>query len=104
SERRADHQLAAKRMLIAANEGAAMLVDNSRGGFGRTVFVQQATVAQEPPTTPPDPAYRRLTPYMKEAESKIPAQMTLATEHYNRLVRMIQQGEKLKMMVNVDAQ
>jgi len=102
--RRAAQALATKHLIFAVNEGAAMLVDNSRGGFGGTIFVQQAAVAQEPNTTPPDPAYKRLTPYMKEAESRIIPQMTLATEHYNRLVRMIQQGEKLKMMVNVDAQ
>jgi len=93
----------AKKLIFAANEGAAMLVDNSRGGAGGTIFVQQATVAQEQPTTP-DPNFRRLSPWMKEAESKIVPQMTLSTEHYNRLVRMIQQGEKIKMMVNLDTQ
>ncbi|HYJ90362.1 MAG TPA: M20/M25/M40 family metallo-hydrolase [Pyrinomonadaceae bacterium] len=93
----------AKKLIFAYNEGAAMLVDNSRGGAGGTVFVQQATVAQEQPTTP-DPNFRRLSPWQKEAESKILPQMTLATEHYNRLVRMIEQGEKLKISVNVDAQ
>ncbi len=101
--RRAAQLFAVKRTVFAVNEGAAMLVDNSRGGFGGTIFVQQATVAQEAPATP-DPAFRRLTPYMKEAEARMVPQITLATEHYNRLVRMIQQGEKLKMMANVDAQ
>src|SRR5438045_2286908 len=81
-----------------------LAVDNSRGGFGGTIFVQQAVVAQDPPANPPDPNAKRLTPYMKEAQSKIIPQMTVATEHYNRMVRMIQQGEKLKIMVNVDAQ
>lgn len=95
-------QLIGRRMLFAYNEGAAMIVDNSRGGFGGTIFVQQASVAQEPPTNPPDPNYKRLSVYSKEAEPRIPPQMTLATEHYNRLVRMIQQGEQLKMMVNLD--
>ncbi|MEP6849554.1 MAG: M20/M25/M40 family metallo-hydrolase, partial [Acidobacteriota bacterium] len=102
--RRAAQLFAAKKLLFATNEGAGMLVDNSRGGFGGTVFVQQATVAQDLPATPPDPNTRRLTPYMKEAESRILPQMTVATEHYNRMVRMIQLGEKLKMTVNVDAQ
>ena len=45
-----------------------------------------------------------LSPWQKEAESKILPQMTVSTENYNRLVRMIQQGEKLKMTVNVEAQ
>ena len=34
----------------------------------------------------------------------IPAQITLAVEDYNRLVRMIQQGEKLKMTVDIAAE
>jgi len=102
--RRAAGVFAAKRLVFVLNEGAAMMVDNSRGGFGGTVFVQQATVAQDPPSNPPDPNAKRLTPYMKEAESKILPQMVVATEHYNRMIRMIQQGVKLKMMVNVDAQ
>src|SRR5437762_4363134 len=96
--RRQAQMFNAKRMLFAVNEGAAMLVDNSRAGSGGTVFVQQATVAQEQPATP-DPNFKRLSPWMKEAESKIIPQITLATEHYNRLVRMIKQGEKLKMTV-----
>jgi hypothetical protein len=93
----------AKKLIFAYNEGAAMLVDNSRGGAGGTIFVQQATVAQEQPTQP-DPNFRRLSPWQKEAETKILPQMTVSTENYNRLVRMIQQGEKLKMSVNVEAQ
>src|ERR1035437_715776 len=101
--RRQAQQFGTRRVVFAANEGAAMLVGQSRGGFGGTIFVQQATVAQEQPATP-DPAFRRLSPWQKEAESKIVPQVTLATENYNRLVRMIQQGEKLKMMVNIDSQ
>jgi hypothetical protein len=93
----------ARRLMFAYNEGAAMLVDNSRGGAGGTIFVQQATVAQQQPAQP-DPNFRRLSPWQKEAESMILPQVTLSSENYNRLIRMIQQGEKLKMTVNVEAQ
>ncbi len=88
-------------------EGAAVIVDNSRAGSGGTVFVQGATVAQALPADMTDfAAIRRslLSPQQKEAESKMLPQMTMATEHYNRLVRMIQQGEKLKMTVNIQAE
>src|SRR4029079_5353308 len=44
--RMAAFQVMGKRLLFAFNEGAALIVDNSRGGFGGTVFVQQATAAQ----------------------------------------------------------
>ena len=35
---------------------------------------------------------------------KIPPQIVMAKEHYNRLVRMIEQGEKLKMVVDLSVQ
>ena len=41
--------------------------------------------------------------YDKDAP-KIPPQIVLAKEHYNRLVRMIEQGEKLKMVVDLSVQ
>jgi hypothetical protein len=100
--RLAAQRFATRKLIFAHDEGAAMVVDNSRGGFGGTIFVQQAAVAQATPPSPPPAGFKRLSPYMKEAESLVPPQMTLSTEHYNRLVRMIEQGEHLKMMVNVD--
>ncbi len=94
----------AKRMNFLLQEGAAVMVDNSFGGSGGTIFVQQASVAQEIPKSLADYfGGKRLQPQQKEAESKMIPQMTLATEHYNRLVRMIKQGENLKMTVNIQA-
>jgi len=43
----------------------------------------------------------RLNYYDPKAEAKMVPQITVAVEHYNRLVRMIQQGEKLKMTVDL---
>ncbi len=95
----------AKRLNFLTQEGAAVLIDNSRGGSGGTIFVQSATVAQEVPANPADLfSSKRLQPQQKEAESKMIPQMTMATEHYNRLVRMINLGEKLKMTVNINAE
>ncbi len=92
-------------------EGAAVMVDNSRIGSGGTLFVSGATVAQLPvaPGTPaPAPAgpggRGRLSAYTKEGEARMLPQMTMATEDYNRLVRMIQQGVKPKMTVDIQAQ
>ena len=97
-------QMLGKKFWLAYSEGAAMVLDNSRGGTDGTVFVQQAAVARDPSAAPtPGPA-RRPSPWQKEDEAKILPQLTVATEHYNRMVRMLQQGEKLKMTVNVDAQ
>ena len=95
----------AKRLNFLTQEGAAVLVDNSRGGSGGTIFVQSATVAQEIPQNVQDYfSTKRLQPQQKEAESKMIPQMTMATEHYNRLVRMINSGEKLRMTVDIQAE
>lgn len=83
------------------DEGAAMLVDASRGGDGGTIFVQSATVPQAvtPESFAPD-APRLIQPYDKTAGPIVP-QLVLAVEHYNRIVRMIEAGEKVKMTVDI---
>jgi len=43
---------------------------------------------------------RRVSPWDKDAPKIVP-QIVMATEHYNRLVRMLQQGEKLRMNVEL---
>ncbi|MBA2736983.1 MAG: M20/M25/M40 family metallo-hydrolase [Pyrinomonadaceae bacterium] len=87
-------------------EGAAVVVDNSGGGSGGTLFVQGANVAQDIPANPMEifTNRNRLQPQQKEAEAKMLPQMTMATEDYNRLVRMIKQGVKPKMTVNIQTQ
>ena len=100
--RRQAQIMAGKKLWFAYNEGAAMLIDNSRAGADGTIFVQQASVANDPSAQ--QSFANRPSPWKKEFESKVLPQVTLSTENYNRLVRMIQQGEKLKMTVNVDAQ
>ena len=49
------------------------------------------------------PPARRVSVYDKDAP-KIPPQIVMAQEHYNRLVRMIEQGEKPKMVVDLSVQ
>ncbi|MFN2391479.1 MAG: M20/M25/M40 family metallo-hydrolase [Pyrinomonadaceae bacterium] len=94
-----------KRMNFLLQEGAAVVVDNSRIGSGGTLFVQSASVAQTMPQNL-DTFNRRdfLSPYQKEAEAKMIPQMTMATEDYNRLARMIQLGVTPKMTVDIRAQ
>ncbi|MDQ3712227.1 MAG: M20/M25/M40 family metallo-hydrolase [Acidobacteriota bacterium] len=87
-------------------EGAAVVVDNSSAGSGGTLFVSGANVAQEVPANPLEIFTRRnrLQAYQKEAEAKMLPQITMASEDYNRLVRMLRQGEKIKMSVDVQTQ
>ncbi|HSQ23016.1 MAG TPA: M20/M25/M40 family metallo-hydrolase [Pyrinomonadaceae bacterium] len=95
----AAQQFAAKRNQFFMDEGAALLVDSSRGDGG-TLFVQSATVPQpfSPNAFGPN-APRRISPYDKDA--KMVPQIVVAVEHYNRIARMIQAGEKVKMEANL---
>lgn len=102
--------LAAQKFAAAKNqffvdEGAAVLVDPGRGDGG-TIFVSAATVPQ--PFSPDAfgqgaasaNAPRRFRPWDKDAPKMVP-QVAMAVEHYNRVVRMIQAGEKVKMEVEL---
>ena len=55
----------------------------------------------QPAAVSPDPnALRSVAPYDKNAP-KITPQLVLAVEHYNRIARMIEAGEKVKMTVDL---
>jgi carboxypeptidase Q len=79
-------------------EGAALLIDPSRGDGG-TIFVQSAQVPL-PPRDPNATTPTRATPWVKSGP-KITPQLVLAVEHYNRIVRMLQAGEPVKMTVDL---
>jgi hypothetical protein len=106
-ERRAQMELASKKLKYLMDEGAAMLVDPSTRGDGGTLFVQSATIPGVMPNFgmggQGQAPQRRASVYDKDAP-KIPPQMVMASEHYNRLVRMIEQGERPKMVVELSVQ
>src|SRR5688500_8962918 len=102
-EQRAAFNLAAKKNLFLQEEGAALVVDPSRAGDGGTIFVQSASVPQPPPAEPFGPNSRSIPPYDKNAPKFAP-QVVVAVEHYNRIVRLIQAGEKVKMTVDLGVQ
>ena len=99
-EQRAGLQFISKKYQFLHEEGAAVLVDPSRIGDGGTIFVQSATVPQPTPAAPFDPNSRSIAPYDKSAP-KITPQLVLAVEHYNRIIRMLEAGEKVKMAVDL---
>src|SRR5712692_8547736 len=100
-EQRATAQFNVRKLMFAQEEGAAVLADPSRAGDGGTIFVQQATVPQPVPDIPFGPgAPRQKAAYDKDAPKYLP-QIVLANEHYNRIMRMLQAGEKVKMEVNI---
>ncbi len=97
-----------KRTKFLQEEGAAVTLYNSGEGSGGTFFVQGANVAVEMPTEIKSiydifdsPAFQ---PQNKKYEANMLPQVTVASEDYNRIVRMINNGAKPKMTVEVDAQ
>jgi hypothetical protein len=100
-EQRAAIAFSSKKFQFFHEEGAAVLIDASRAGDGGTIFVQSATVPQPVPSDPFGPnAPRQIQAYDKAAPKIIP-QLVLAVEHYNRIARMIEAGEKVKMSVDL---
>ena len=99
-EQRAALQFTATKFRFFQEEGAAVLVDPSRIGDGGTLFVQSATVPQPAGADPSSPNSRNMSSYDKSAP-KITPQVVMSIEHYNRLIRMIEAGEKVKMAVNL---
>ena len=98
---------AAKKLQFFSDEGAALLIDASQGDGG-TIFVSGASVPQEMDMSSPMATLRslflgRVHPYDKNAPQIVP-QIVVAVEHYNRLVRMIQAGEKVQMKVSLATQ
>ncbi|MCX6922419.1 MAG: M20/M25/M40 family metallo-hydrolase, partial [Verrucomicrobia bacterium] len=91
-----------RNLSFLAKEGAALIVNASPMGDGGTYFVAAASVP--PPEVGASFSLTNiLRPWSTNAPA-IPAQITLAAEDYNRMVRMIQQGQKLRMAVDLQVQ
>src|ERR1044071_2948852 len=100
-QQRTEAMLLARKYQFFTEEVIAMLVEPSRRGDGGTIFVQSAVVPQpfvENPNAPGAP--KRINPWDVNAPRIFP-QVVVAAEHYNRIVRMIQQGQRVKMSVNL---
>ena len=92
-------RFAGQRFLFIAQEGAAVVLTPSPVGDGGTMQVMSATIPY-PADTPRD---KRLPIWNPSSGATMP-QMTVAAEHYDRMIRMIQHGVALKMSVNITAQ
>jgi Zn-dependent M28 family amino/carboxypeptidase len=81
-------------------EGAAVLVEPSSQGDGGTLFVASASFPFPDAPASSAPGAGRPTYHDPNAPPTVP-QVVLAAEHYNRLVRMLEQGEALRMEVDL---
>ena len=104
-EDRALLQLNRRKITFAAEEGAVASLDGSRLGDGGTLFVAQASVPTSGNTGGNGGGgnTRRVSAYDKDAPKILP-QITIAKEHYNRLLRMIRQGETLTIKAELTVQ
>jgi len=85
-----------KKLEMCREEGALGLL--SAASFdGGSISVLSATV----PTPPDTLLTRRLRSWDAKAPKILP-QIEVAVEHYNRMVRMIQKGERLRMEMNLE--
>lgn len=94
---RSPMQLAGVKLRFFMQEGALAVIDGSRGDDG-TVFVQSASVppSLETAATGTSAPTRPTSVWDKSAPKTIP-QVTVSSEQYNRMVRMVQQGQPLKL-------
>jgi carboxypeptidase Q len=99
---RAAQELANAKLRFFQSENPGLLVDPGRGDGG-TIFVQSASVPQPPrdPNATPAPGFGRGTPAYDKSAPKVTPQVVVAVEHYNRIVRMLQAGEPVKMTVDL---
>ena len=100
--------LDAKKLKFFLDEGAAMYLTPSRSGDGGTIFLENASIPKEVKSGSPMEAMMdlfmgKVNPWDKDAPANLP-QVTIATEHCNRLIRMLQAGEKLQARINLDVQ
>jgi len=88
-------QFNGRRMRFLVDEGAAILLDAGRGDGG-TIFVQGAAAVPPATPTPGQP-----NPTVRDKAAVVPIQVSAAVEHYNRIARMIEAGEKVTMTVDL---
>lgn len=92
-------QFNARKYEFCMKQGAVALLDVGRGDGG-TIFVQQATVPIAPKSIA-DMFGGRTAAFSPDAPKFLP-QISLAAEHYNRIVRMIEKGQTVTMEMNLE--
>jgi hypothetical protein len=90
-----------ERLPFAVSEGAAVLVSTSGQGDGGTIFLEAVTPISGGGTNRAEISRRSAWATNGPVG---PPQLVLAAEDYNRLVHLLQQGEKVKMAVDLRVQ
>jgi hypothetical protein len=88
-------QVNPRKLEFVQKEGALAAITIGRGDGG-TMIVQAASVPQSADVSPG----QRIPPYDPKAPDIIP-QVVFAAEHYNRIVRMLQKGERVRLEMDL---
>ena len=93
-------QTAAKKIMFCQKEGAAVIVSNSPMGDDGTVFAWDASSSHIP--TGVSDIFNPATSVYGEKSPTVLPQIAVASENYNRIIRMIDKGQKVRMAVTLD--
>jgi carboxypeptidase Q len=99
---KADTYLRYARYDFFLKEGVALVLEASRAGDGGNIFVQQAATSAALDTTSQE-TIRATAVRAQDTGVAIVPQLALGVEHYNRLLRMIEAGERPKVSVALKA-
>jgi hypothetical protein len=93
-----------QRRVFFQQEGVALLLEASRAGDGGNIFVQQASANILADTSSWE-AFRAKQPQVWDAKPPaVTPQLAVAVEAYNRMVRTLAAGEKVKVSVSLKGQ
>lgn len=92
-------QFASRRLRFLHEEGAAVLIDTAFKGDGGTIFVQGAAAVQAAPPAAGGTPQPNVS--VREKNAVVPIQLVATPEHFNRMTRMIDAGEKVTMTVDL---
>lgn len=88
---------------LLATEKPAAVIETSPMGSQGAMMVHSATLYASPNDEKFKAIGQNLRPWSKDARQFLYPQMTMASEDYNRLVRMIQRGTPVKMTLDIKA-
>lgn len=88
-------------LFMKENVAAVLTSAPTTRSEGGAVWVMGATVPVHPDTPYTSPS--RVPSYKKDAP-KIPVQVEVGNEHFNRMLRMLEKGEKLRLAMTLDVE
>ena len=106
-EMMAQFELQRKKIQFLADQEVAVLIEPSNQGDGGTFFVQSASIPGASPFGGGGGGGRaqaHASPSTRKTPPRSRRRSSLSKEHYNRLVRMCEAGEKVKMAVELKVQ